>query len=89
MKITEKELKIKNVEILERLKNLKRIFFRYFKLINSHLALDVFARQLLLSGIVCSLTSVLTKLSQHSADTWNLIFFIQPLPLPSDPSQRL
>jgi len=30
MKITEKELKIKNVEILERLKNLKRIFFQIF-----------------------------------------------------------
>jgi len=29
------------------------------------------------------------KLSQHSADTWNLIVSIQPLPLPSDPSQCL
>ena len=28
-------------------------------------------------------------LLQHSADTSNLIFSIQPLPLPSDPSQRL
>jgi len=34
-------------------------------------------------------TSVLAKLSQHSADTSNIIFSIQPLPLPSDPSQRL
>ena len=51
--------------------------------------LEVFARQLLLSGIFSPLTSVLAKLSQHSADTWNLIFSIQPLPLPSDPSQRL
>ena len=49
----------------------------------------VFARQLLLFGIVCLLTSVLAKLSLHSADTSNLIFSIQPLPLPSDPSQRL
>jgi len=37
--------------------------------VTSHLVLEVFARQLLLSGIVCPLTSVLTKLSQHSADT--------------------
>jgi len=30
MKITEKELKIKNVEILERLKNLKKNIFQIF-----------------------------------------------------------
>ena len=35
------------------------------------------------------LTSIVAKLSEHSADPWNLIRFIQPLPLPSDPSQRL
>ena len=57
--------------------------------VTSHLVLEVFTQQLLLSGIVSPLTSVLAKLSQHSADTWNLIFFIQPLPLPSDPSQHL
>jgi len=56
---------------------------------SSHLLLEVFARQLLLSGIVSYLTSVLAKLSQHFADTLNLIFSIQPLPLPSYPSQRL
>jgi len=33
-----------------------------------HLVLEVFARQLLLSGIVSPLTSVPAKLSQHSAD---------------------
>ena len=32
-----------------------------------HLVLEVFARQLLLSGIVSPLTSVPAKLSQHSA----------------------
>jgi len=36
--------------------------------VTSHLVLEVFARQLLLSGIVFPLTSVLAKLSQHSAD---------------------
>jgi len=60
--------------------------FSLLLVVTSHL---VFARQLLLSEIVCSLTSVLAKLSQHSADSWNLIFSIQPLPLPSDPCQRL
>ena len=49
---------------------------------------EVFARQLLLSGIVFPLTSVLAKLSQHSADTSNIIFFIQPMPLPSDPCAK-
>ena len=44
--------------------------------------LEVFVWQLLLVGIVSPLTSVLTELSQHSADTCNLIFFIQPLALP-------
>ena len=34
----------------------------------SHLVLEVFVRQLLLPGIVFPLTSVLAKLSQHSAD---------------------
>jgi len=57
--------------------------------VTSHLVLEVFARQLLLSRIVSPLTSVLAKLSQHSADTWNLLFSIQPLLLPSGPSQRL
>jgi len=37
--------------------------------VTSHLVLEVFARQLLLSGIVSPLTSVLAKLSQYSADT--------------------
>ena len=37
--------------------------------VTSHLVLEVFARQLLLSGIVSPLMSVLAKLSQHSADT--------------------
>jgi len=36
---------------------------------NISLVLEVFARQLLLSGIVFPLTTVLVKLSQHSADT--------------------
>ena len=63
--------------------------FSLLLVVTSHLVLEVFARQLLLFGIVCLLTSVLAKLSQHSADTSNLIFSIQPLPVPSDPSQRL
>jgi len=69
--------------------------FSLLLVVTSHLVLEIFARQLLLFGIVCLLTSVLAKLSQHSADTSNLIFSIQPsfsiqpLPLPSDPSQRL
>jgi len=54
-----------------------------------HLLLEVFARQLLLFAIVCPQTSVFAILSQHSTDTWNLIFSIQSLPLPSDPSQHL
>ena len=37
--------------------------------VTSHLVLEVFARQLLLFGIVCLLTFGLAKLSQHSADT--------------------
>jgi len=37
--------------------------------VTSYLVLEVFARQLLLFGIVCPLTSVLEKLSQHSAET--------------------
>jgi len=57
--------------------------------VTSPLVLEVFARQLLLSGIVSPLTSVLAKVSQHSADTLNLIISIQPLPLPSDLYQRL
>jgi len=36
--------------------------------VTSHIVLEVFARQLLLSGIVFPLTSILVKLSQHSAD---------------------
>ena len=63
--------------------------FSLLLVVTSHLVLKFFARQLLLFGIVCLLTSVLAKLSQHSADTSNLIFSIHPLPLPSDPSQRL
>jgi len=55
----------------------------------SHLVLEVFTWQLLLFEIVSSLTSVLTKLSQHSANTWNLIFSIQSFPLPTNPSQCL
>ena len=51
--------------------------------LSSHLVLEVFARQLGLSRIVSPLTSILVKLS-HSADTWNLIFVIQPLPLPNE-----
>jgi len=35
----------------------------------SHLVLEVFARQLLHFGIVSPVTSILMKLSQHSADT--------------------
>ena len=54
--------------------------------VTSHLVLEVFAWQLLLTGIVSPLTSIL---SQQSADTWNFIFSVQPLPLPSYPSQRL
>jgi len=42
--------------------------------VTSHLTLEVFAWQLLLSGIVYHLTFVLAKLSQHSADIENLIF---------------
>ena len=47
--------------------------------VTSQLVLEVVARHLLLFGIVCPLTSVLAKLSQHSADTWSLIFFIQAI----------
>ena len=47
-----------------------------------HLVLKVFARQLLLSGIVFPLTSVLAKLSQHSADIKTLIFSTQPFLVP-------
>jgi len=36
---------------------------------NIHLVLEVFVRQILLSGIVFPLTYVVEKLSQHSADT--------------------
>ena len=43
--------------------------FSLLLVVTSHLVLEVFARQLLLSGIVFPLTSVLVKLSQHSADT--------------------
>jgi len=43
--------------------------FSLLLVVTSHLVLEVFARQLLLSGIVCLLMSVLAKLSQHSADT--------------------
>ena len=50
--------------------------------VTSHLVLEVFARQLLLSGIVSILMSVLAKLSQHSANYRNLISFIQLFPLP-------
>jgi len=63
--------------------------FSLLLVVTFHLVLEVFARQLLLFGIVCLLTSVLAKLTQHSADTSNLIFSIQPFPVPSDPSQRL
>ena len=38
------------------------------------------------SRIVSHLMSVPAKLSQHSVDTWNLIFSIQRLWPPSDPS---
>jgi len=38
---------------------------------------------------ICYHPRYAAKLSQHSADAWNLIFSIQPLPLPSDPSQSL
>ena len=44
---------------------------------------------LLLLGIVRPLTSVLAKLCQHSADTWNLIFSIYFFQLPNYPPQRL
>jgi len=37
--------------------------------VTSHLVLEVFTPQLLLSGIVFPLTSVLAKLSQHSTDS--------------------
>ena len=63
--------------------------FSLLLVITSHLELEVFAQRLQLSGILSPLTSVLKKLSQHSTDIYNLIFFIQLLPLPSDPSQRL
>jgi len=36
--------------------------------VTSHLVLEVFAQQLLLSGIFSPLTSVLAKLSQNSSD---------------------
>jgi len=42
--------------------------FPLLLVVTSHLVLEVFARQLLLSGIVSHLTSVLAKLSQHSVD---------------------
>jgi len=58
--------------------------FSLLLVVTSHLVLNVFARYLLLSGIVSRLTSILVKLSQHSADTLNLIFSIQPLSLPSE-----
>ena len=66
-------------------------------LVTSHLVLEVFARQLLLSGISAAPafwnslppTSILAKLSQHCTDALNLLFSIQPLPLPSNPSQCL
>jgi len=48
---------------------LPRPFFSLSLVVTSHLVLEVFARQLLLSGIVSSLTSVLAKLSQHPVDT--------------------
>jgi len=37
--------------------------------VTSRLMLGVFVQQLLLSGIVCRLTSILAKLSQHFVDT--------------------
>ena len=40
---------------------------RLLLVVTFHLVLEVFARQLLLSGIVFPLTSVPAKLSQHSA----------------------
>jgi len=43
--------------------------FSLLLVVTSHLVLEVFARQLLLSGTVSPLTSVLAKLLQHSADT--------------------
>ena len=49
--------------------------------VTAHLVFGVFARQLLLFGIVFPLASILAKLSQHSADIYNLIFSTQPLPL--------
>jgi len=53
--------------------------------VTSHLVLEIFVQQLLLSGIVSPLTSVLAILTTFH---WRL-FSIQPLPLPSDPSQHL
>ena len=41
--------------------------FSLLLVVTFHLVLEVFARQLLLSGIVSPLTSVPAKLSQHSA----------------------
>jgi len=44
------------------------VFCLLLVVVTSHLVLEVFARQLLLSGLVSPLTSVLAKL-RHSADT--------------------
>jgi len=38
-------------------------------IVTSHLVLEIFSWQLLLSGIVSPLASVLAKLSQHPANT--------------------
>jgi len=50
--------------------------FSLSRIVTSLLVLEVFAWQLQLSGIVSPVTSILAKLSQHSADTWNLLFSI-------------
>ena len=49
--------------------------FSLLLVVTSHLVLEVFARQLLLSGIVFPLTSILAKLSQHSAPTSKISSF--------------